>query len=158
MDFSEDTEFIDDSFSEDTATITSNVGGKKDKHFSRNYAWCKHAADRGKLSKIVVRVVANGENYRTIDAFRRAIGKPHPAVRLFVDGDVKHALAVVLDLQSLVPLADAPIVEAPAEPVEVPEAPEAQSIKAEMNAPEVIVEPNVDGFADKLAAELEENK
>lgn len=143
MEFSEDTDFIDDSFTEDTAVITSNVGGKKDKHFSRNYAWCKHAADRGKLSKIIVRVVANGENYRTIDAFRRAIGKPHPAVRLFVDGDVKHALAVVLDLQSLVPVdAPEPVVDAPVVEPAVPEAPadEAKSIKAEMKTPEVIVE------------------
>lgn len=103
MDFSEDTPLIGDSFEGDTVTLVSNVGGRKDRNFSRNYAWAKHAADCGKIRRIVVKVVANGESYRTMDAFRRAVGKPHPAARSYVDGDVKHAMAIVDEVTKVIP-------------------------------------------------------
>jgi hypothetical protein len=122
MEFNEDMPFIDDSHEGDTVTLVSNVGGRKDKKFSRNYAWAKHAADRGKLKEIVVKVVANGESYRTVDAFRRAVGRPHPATRVFVDGDAKHALAIVDEVTKIVPVPVKPEVkrvEAPVKP-EVP--------------------------------------
>lgn len=104
MEYNEDTPFIDDSHEGDTVILVSNVGGRKDKKFSRNYAWAKHAADRGLLKEIVVKVVANGESYRTVDAFRRAVGRPHSATRVVVDGDSRHVLAIVDEVSRIVPL------------------------------------------------------
>lgn len=127
MEYNEDTPYVDDSHEGDTITLVSNVGGRKDRKFSRNYAWAKHAADRGKITDIIVKVVANGESYRTIDAFRRAVGRPHPATRSFVDGDVKHALAIVDEVTKIVPAPE-------------PKAKPRKSIVAEMPAPEVKIE------------------
>ncbi|OMC55358.1 hypothetical protein A5747_13260 [Mycobacterium sp. IS-836] len=103
MEFSEDTDYVGDDFDGDVVTLVSNVGGRKDRKFSRNYAWAKHAADRGKIRRIVVKVVANGESYRTVDAFRRAVGTPHPAARSYVHGEPAHAMAIVDEVTKILP-------------------------------------------------------
>lgn len=94
--FDESTPFVGDDFKGDTVKLVSNTGGRKDRHFARNYAWAKHAADRGQLKSIVVQVVANGETYRTVDAFKRAVGTPHKAVSVNVTHtvSVEHSKAV----------------------------------------------------------------
>jgi hypothetical protein len=140
MEYNENTDYVSDEHDGDVVTLVSNVGGRKDRKFSRNYAWAKHAADRGKVRRIVIKVVANGENYRTLDTFRRAVGKPHPAARLLVDGPVQHAMAVVDDLTKLVPgfnpAEEKPVkprrrVEPPVEPVTEPTEPEVNKEETE---------------------------
>lgn len=97
-----------DDFDGDTVVLVSNVGGRRDRHFARNYAWAKHAADRGRIDRIVVQVVANGERFRTIDAFKRAVGVPHEKARVFVShtGKLEYALGVVDEVTAFMPLVD----------------------------------------------------
>lgn len=152
MTFDENAPFIGDDFGGDTVTLVSNIGGRKDRHFARNYAWAKHAADRGQLKSIVVQVVANGETYRTVDAFKRAVGTPHKAVRVNVTHTVRieHATAVA---DAIAPMLPTPSGDAgkPAPPREKP----AQAVK---EAPVKDAEPDelADGFdagkADHVAA------
>ena len=107
MIFDENIAYVDDSFEGDAITIVSNVGGRKDRKFSRNYAWAKHAADRGRLSSIVIKVGANGETFRTIDTFRRAVGSPHGAASVRLDGpDDRHTAEVLAGIKQFAPGAE----------------------------------------------------
>lgn len=147
MTFDENTPFLGDDFEGDTVTLVSNIGGRKDRHFARNYAWAKHAADRGQLRSIVVNIVANGETYRTVDAFKRAVGSPHKAVRVNVTHTVRveHAREVADAVAALMPAPSkdagkpAPAREKPAqtakpapvvEPASVPDSDAAQNVAA----------------------------
>ena len=64
-------------------TILATRDTRVDGHFRRNYAWAKHAADRGRLKKITV-VVAVGDS---------DVAHAVQAVRSALSGEVLHAKA-----------------------------------------------------------------
>lgn len=106
MVYDENSPYLGDGYEGDSVTIVSNVGGRKDRNFARNWSWAKYAADRGVVKRIVVQVVANGETYRTVDAFKRAIGAGHPSARALVTHAtrVEDAMAIVDQVGAVMPL------------------------------------------------------
>ncbi|QNO01056.1 hypothetical protein [Mycobacterium phage CELFI] len=82
----------DENFAGDEVTLLAVRGGKVDKHFRRNYAWAKHAADRGQLKKIVVKVAVNKDTWvHTVGAVTSALSgqRLHPLAAFNVDADVR---------------------------------------------------------------------
>lgn len=83
---------LDDSFEGDEVSLLAVRGRKVDPHFRRNYAWAKHAADRGKLKKIVVVVAVTKDNWvHTVGAVTSALSgaKLHTAARFKVDTEIR---------------------------------------------------------------------
>lgn len=102
---------LDDEFEGDEVALLAVVGRKVDAHFLRNYAWAKHAADVGKLTKITVTVlVDNSTVAHTVGAVvsalsgqrlhSKAVFDVRPVARGFDVGVA--ARSVELELASLV--------------------------------------------------------
>lgn len=65
---------LDDSFEGDDVNLLAVSAGRVDRNFRRNYAWAKHAADVGKLKKIVVVVDVDGSDpIHTVGAVQSAV-------------------------------------------------------------------------------------
>lgn len=72
--FDEQIPVLSDEFEDDEVTLLAVRGGRVDKHFRRNYSWAKHAADRGKLSKIRVVVEVTADSWvHTVGAVTSAL-------------------------------------------------------------------------------------
>lgn len=80
MKFDENTPPLTGDYDGEAVVLVSNVGGKRDKHFARNYATAKNLADSGRIEKIIVCSV--GEGVRADDALQRSVGAGHPAVEV----------------------------------------------------------------------------
>lgn len=73
---------LDSKFDGDEVNLLAVRGGKVDKHFRRNYAFAKHAADTGKLKKIAVVVAIDKTDWvHTVGAVTSALsgGRLHSA-------------------------------------------------------------------------------
>lgn len=72
--FDEQIPALSDEFEDDEVTLLAVRGGRVDKYFRRNYSWAKHAADRGKLSKIRVVVEVTADSWlHTVGAVTSAL-------------------------------------------------------------------------------------
>lgn len=68
-------------------TIRSNDGTHRDTHFAQNYAWCKQAADDGRLAFFIVYFYwrPGSGDVDTCMAMVNANGGPHPKMAVMVD-------------------------------------------------------------------------
>ncbi|AEF57211.1 hypothetical protein PBI_WINKY_29 [Mycobacterium phage Winky] len=90
--YDEQVPVLDDTFEGDEVSLLAVRGGRVDRNFRRNYAWAKHAADRGKLKKIVVKVAVNKDSWvHTVGAVTSALSgqRLHPLAAFNVDSDVR---------------------------------------------------------------------
>ncbi|QFG10260.1 holin [Mycobacterium phage DyoEdafos] len=91
MVYDEQLPVLDDSFEGSEVAILAVRGGKVDKNFRRNYAWAKHAVDRGAVRKVVVVVGLGRESWvHTVGAVTSALsgGKLHQGARFKVDSEI----------------------------------------------------------------------
>lgn len=112
---------LNDSFDGDSVALLATVGGKVDKHFRRNYAWAKHAADVGRLKKITVVVSVDGTDWvHSVGAVTSALagGRLHAAgvFRLHVENldyadTSKRVLEALKELAPEKPKEVAPVVD-----------------------------------------------
>lgn len=78
---------LDDKFEGDEVNLLAVRGGKVDRHFRRNYAWAKHAADAGRVKKIAVVVAIDRTDWvHTVGAVTSALsgGRLHVAAEFRV--------------------------------------------------------------------------
>lgn len=83
---------LDDSFEGDEVALLAVRGGRVDRNFRRNYAWAKHAVDRGQLKKVVVKVVVNKDSWvHTVSAVASALSgrRLHRLAVFAVDAEVQ---------------------------------------------------------------------
>lgn len=81
--YDEQLPYLDDSFEGTEVAIKAVQGARVDRHFRRNYAWAKYAADRGKLTAITVVVAIDSSG----------VAHTVAAVRSALSGEVLHPLA-----------------------------------------------------------------
>lgn len=77
---------VDDSYPYRVLTIRSNDGTYRDKDWAANYAWCRAAADSGKLTFFIVYFVWRPDTVRdTLATLKSQIGAPHPRMAIMLD-------------------------------------------------------------------------
>ncbi|WP_409430532.1 hypothetical protein ACJEIK_26210 [Mycobacterium sp. SMC-16] len=76
---------VDDSYPYRVLTIRSNDGTYRDKNWATNYAWCKAAADSGKLAFFIVYFVWRTNWEDAIATLKSQIGQPHPRMAIMLD-------------------------------------------------------------------------
>lgn len=77
---------VDDSYPYRVLTIRSNDGTYRDKDWAANYAWCRAAADSGKLAFFIVYFVWRPDSVRdTLATLKSQIGQPHPRMAIMLD-------------------------------------------------------------------------
>ncbi|ALF01485.1 hypothetical protein SEA_NICHOLAS_29 [Mycobacterium phage Nicholas] len=89
--YDEQLPLLDDSFEGNEVNLLAVRGRKVDPHFRRNYAWAKHAIDRGALRKVVVIVALGSDSWvHTVGAVTSALSgqKLHQGARFKVDAEV----------------------------------------------------------------------
>jgi hypothetical protein len=82
---------LDDGFEGDEVAVLAVRGRKVDPNFRRNYAWAKHAIDRGALKKVVVVVALDRDSWvHTVSAVTSALSgaKLHQGARFKVDAEI----------------------------------------------------------------------
>lgn len=142
MVYDENSDLLDKT-TDQVVTLVSNVGERIDKHFFHNFSQAKYLADIGAIDKIVLKVVPAGDQVRTVDAFRRALGAGHAAVSVLVaDGEDELTREVSQSLAQLAPVADK--VVAAVEAAQAASAPTASPIpgaSVDPATPETVVAP-----------------
>ncbi|MCT7369474.1 hypothetical protein A7R75_10740 [Mycolicibacterium llatzerense] len=76
---------VDDSYPYRVLTIRSNDGTYRDKDWAANYAWCRAAADSGKLSFFIVYFVWRPNWQDAVATLKSQIGQPHPRMAIMLD-------------------------------------------------------------------------
>ncbi|GAC70716.1 hypothetical protein [Gordonia soli] len=76
---------VDDSYPYRMLCIRSNDGTYRDQKWANNYAWCRRAADAGKLDCFLVYMVYRQNWQQTLDTFTAQVGTPHPKLIAMVD-------------------------------------------------------------------------
>ncbi|QAU06447.1 lysin A [Mycobacterium phage KiSi] len=65
--------------------IRSNDGTHLDLDWASNYAWCKRAADDGRLACFLVYLVWRPNWQAAVDTFKAQVGQPHPKMAVMLD-------------------------------------------------------------------------
>lgn len=76
---------ITDAYPYRMVCIRSNDGTYRDQKWANNYAWCKRAADNGRLDCFIVYMVYRTNWQQTFETFRAMVGTPHPKMVAMVD-------------------------------------------------------------------------
>lgn len=76
---------VDDSYPYPIIAIRSNDGTYRDKVFGANHAWCRRAADDGRLDCFIVYCVYRENWQQTFDTLRDQVGAPHPKMIVMID-------------------------------------------------------------------------
>lgn len=76
---------VNDSYPYKVLTIRSNDGTYRDKDWAANYAWCKAAADSGKLTFFIVYFVWRPNWQDAVATLKSQIGTPHPRMAIMLD-------------------------------------------------------------------------
>jgi hypothetical protein len=65
--------------------IRSNDGTHRDTDWANNYAWCKRAADDGRLAFFIVYFVWRPNWQAAVDTLKSMVGQPHPKMAVMLD-------------------------------------------------------------------------
>ncbi|QJD50330.1 endolysin [Mycobacterium phage MarkPhew] len=65
--------------------IRSNDGTHRDLDWASNYAWCKRAADDGRLACFLVYFVWRPDWRAAVETFKAQVGQPHPKMAVMLD-------------------------------------------------------------------------
>lgn len=76
---------VDDSYPYRVLTIRSNDGTYQDHHFAQNYAWCKAAADAGRLDAFIVYFYWHPNWLDGVNTMKAMVGEPHPKMIAMID-------------------------------------------------------------------------
>ena len=76
---------LNDSYPYRIVCIRSNDGTYRDQKWANNYAWCKRAADDGRLDCFIVYMVYRTNWQQTLDTFKTQVGSPHAKMVAMVD-------------------------------------------------------------------------
>jgi hypothetical protein len=66
-------------------SIRSNDGTHRDTDWASNYAWCKRAADDGRLAFFIVYFVWRPNWQDAVATFKSQVGQPHPKMAVMLD-------------------------------------------------------------------------
>ena len=76
---------VDDSYPYRVLTIRSNDGTYRDKDWAANYAWCRAAADSGKLAFFIVYFVWRPNWEQAVATLKSQVSEPHPRMAVMID-------------------------------------------------------------------------
>lgn len=76
---------VDDSYPYRVISIRSNDGGHRDLDWDHNYAWCKAAADDGRLACFIVYFVWRPDWQQAVETLKTMAGAPHPKMVVMLD-------------------------------------------------------------------------
>ncbi|MDQ2636533.1 MAG: hypothetical protein M3Y83_06625, partial [Actinomycetota bacterium] len=76
---------VNDSYPYRVLCIRSNDGTYRDHRWHNNYAWCRRAADSGRLTFFIGYFVWRPNWRQTVDTFIDQVGTPHPKMAVMLD-------------------------------------------------------------------------
>lgn len=76
---------VDDSYPYRVLCIRSNDGTHRDIDWAHNYAWCRQAANSGRLAFFIVYFVWRPNWQQTVDVLKTMVGEPHPRMAVMID-------------------------------------------------------------------------